>query len=191
MLKRRSSFPRHISGFTLIEVLVTLIILAFGLLGMATLQSKIQLSEMESYERGQAVALLADMLQRINVNGPNAASYVTYGTVGTGDTQPTNCGGSGTALDICEWSNALKGAGEHNSGGLNVGAMIDAKGCITQIQAENTSPGVCQPGIYRVTVTWQGNNSTVTPTLVCPGVVAGPTLRSISSQVAIGLPTCS
>lgn len=175
----------------MIEVLVTIIIMAFGLLGMATLESKIQLTEMESYQRGQAIALLTDMLQKISVNGPNAASYVASGTVGTGDTQPTNCTGSGAALDICEWSNALKGAAEQTSGGANAGAMIDAKGCVTQIQAENSSPGVCQPAIYRVTVMWQGMHPTVAPNLVCQGVSPDPSMRSISSLVTIGLPTCS
>lgn len=189
-MMRPSIFHRK-GGFTLIEVLVTIVILAFGLLGMASLESKMQLTEMASYQRGQAVGLLADMTQRISVNGPNAASYVAYGTLGTGDTQPTTCAGSGAALDACEWSNALKGAGEQNSGGSNVGAMVDAQGCVTQVQAEDTSSGVCLPGIYRVTVTWQGNASTVTPALVCPGVTAGPKLRSISSEVAIALPTCS
>jgi len=191
MLAKRTCAPRYQEGFTLIEVLVTIIILAFGLLGLATLQSKMQLTEMESYQRGQAIVLLADMVQRISVNGSNAASYVTGGTVGTGDSQPTTCAGMGANLDICEWSNALKGAAEQNSGGANVGAMLDAKGCITQVQAVDTSAGVCQPGVYRVTVMWQGMQPTAAPSLVCPGVAASNTLRAISSEVSIGLPTCS
>ena len=126
---------------------MTIIILAFGLLGMATLESKVQLTEMESYQRGQAIALLSDMLQKISVNAPSAASYVTGSSLGTGDAtySTTPCSGTGSTLDLCEWSNALKGAAEKNSGGSNVGAMIGAKGCISQIQAANPAAGVCQP----------------------------------------------
>lgn len=182
----------HERGFTLLEVLVTIVILAFGLLGMATLESKIQLTEMESYQRGQAISMLSDMMQKISVNAPAAASYVTASALGTGDTtQPTTCGGTGATLDLCEWSNALKGAAEKNNGGSNVGAMVDAKGCITQIQAANPATGVCQPAVYRVTVMWQGMHPTVTPNLVCPGVTVDASSRSISSQVTIGLPSCS
>jgi len=36
-------------GVSLIEVLVTMVIMAFGLLGLAALNSRIQLGEMESY----------------------------------------------------------------------------------------------------------------------------------------------
>lgn len=192
MLAKQVSALRHQMGFTLLEVLITIIILAFGLLGLASLQSKLQLTEMESYQRGQAISLLRDMQQRISVNSVNAVSYVTGNTAGTGDSQPTSCAGmTGTNLDICEWSNSLKGAAEKNNGGNNVGAMVDAKGCITQVQAENTASGVCKPGIYRVTVMWQGLEPTVVPGFVCPGVAASNTLRAISSEVAIGLPKCS
>src|SRR5262249_18984225 len=52
-------------GTSLIEVLVTLLILAFGLLGVAGLQSKMGLAEMESYARSQALLVLSDMAERL------------------------------------------------------------------------------------------------------------------------------
>ena len=51
----------------MIEVLVTMVIIAFGLLGMAGLQMRMQTSEMESYQRSQALLLLNDMANRIAV----------------------------------------------------------------------------------------------------------------------------
>lgn len=192
-MTRQPIRPSGVSGFTLLEILVAIVILAFGLLGMATLQSKSQLAQMDSYQRGQAIVLLGDMAQRISVNNANAAAYVTGATIGTGDSEPSSCTGQSTGVnaDLCEWSNALKGAAEQNSGGSNVGAMIDAKGCITQIQAPDPTAGVCQPGIYRVVVMWQGLESTASPSLTCPGVTASSTLHAVSSEVAVGLTGCS
>lgn len=162
---------RRQAGFSMIEVLVTIIILAFGLLGLAGFQLRAQSTEMESYQRAQALVLLNDMIGRITLNRANAANYSTPATMplGTGDNQPVSC----TALvpgsfqrDQCEWSNALKGSAEA-SGGSNVGAMIGARGCITQIQAPNTAAGVCAPGIYQIDVAWQGLTATAVPSIAC------------------------
>jgi type IV pilus assembly protein PilV len=57
--------PRRQRGFTLIEILVTIVILVFGLLGIVGLQAKATNVEMEAYQRGQALSLLRDMQSRI------------------------------------------------------------------------------------------------------------------------------
>ena len=134
------------SGISMIEVLVTLVILMVGLLGLAGLQMQGLRSEMESYQRVQALILLQDMVGRINANRANAASYVTNDI---GVVTATNCTGTVQQRDICEWSDALKGAGE-KSGTTSVGAMIGGRGCITQPSA-NT---------YLISVVWQGMGET-------------------------------
>jgi type IV pilus assembly protein PilV len=185
-------------GTTLLEVLVTMLILAFGMLGLAGLQAKMHLAEMEAYQRAQAVVLLSDMVERINANRANAAGYVT-GTaspLGTGDTQAASCTGTafGVARDQCEWSNALKGAAE-KTGSTSIGAMIGARGCVEQLQAPNLAVGVCRPGVYRVTVVWQGLNATATPSLACASASSYGSItalrRAIGANVTIGLTTCS
>lgn len=186
--------PDHYQrGTSLLEVLITIVILAFGLLGLAGLQGKIQLTEIESFQRAQATLLLADMQQRISVNRDNAANYVTAGPVGTNDAQPTNCSGviPQAAQDICEWSNALKGAAE-KIGANNTGAMDAGRGCITQVQAPDASPGVCLPGVYQITVVWQGKNPTSVSALTCGKGLYTPdtTRRAISAQLTVGLPNC-
>jgi type IV pilus assembly protein PilV len=187
---------RRQRGTTMLEVLVTILILAFGMLGLAGLQAKIHLAEMEAYQRAQAVVLLSDMVERINANRANAANYVT-GTatpLGTGDTQSITCPtATGAARDQCEWSNALKGAAETAST-VRVGAMIGARGCIAQLQAPNTNAGVCKPGIYQVTVVWQGLNATVAPSLACASASSygGTALRrAIAVNVSVPLNSCS
>jgi type IV pilus assembly protein PilV len=187
---------RRQRGTTLLEVLVTILILSFGMLGLAALQAKIHLAEMEAYQRAQAVVLLSDMLERISANRTNAATYVT-GTaspLGTGDTQPTACPTAmGAARDQCEWSNALKGAAE-TAGGARIGAMIGARGCIAELQAPDTSWGVCRPGIYQVTVVWQGMNATAAPNLACASAASYGSAnlrRAIAANVSVALSSCS
>lgn len=160
---------QNINGFSMIEVLVTIVILMIGLLGLAGLQARALTSQMESYQRAQALILLKDIADRINANRKNIALYLTPTTsLGTGDTQPASCATlTGQLLDFCEWSNALKGAAE-KQGGSNVGAMIGARGCIYQISAP--TPGIA--GQYVVVVAWQGINSTAAPenlTATSPG----------------------
>lgn len=176
----------------MIEVLVTMVILAFGLLGLAGMQSKLHLSMAESFQRAQAVVLLNDLSERINANRAQAASYVSASALGTGDAQPADCTGlaNGPARDLCEWSNALKGSSEKKAS-ANTGAMTDARGCVTRIQAADTT--TCTPGIYLVTVAWQGLHKTKAPDALCGKDQYGDDTyrRAISVRVAVGMPTCS
>ena len=171
MLRMGLSHPR---GFSLIEVLVTMVILAFGLLGLAGLQTRTQVLEMEAYQRSQAILLTEDMAGRMSTNRANAASYVAAAPAsspaGFNDTQPSDCSALavGTARDVCEWSNELKGATE-TSGAGNAGAMTDARGCIDLIAGSN-------PPVYRISVAWQGMTVLSAPSLPCGTTAAGATL---------------
>ncbi|MNQ91900.1 hypothetical protein D3C85_1073010 [compost metagenome] len=137
---------RNQRGVTLIEVLVTVIILSIGLLGIAGLQSRLQQSEMEAYQRSQALLLLNDMANRIASNRNNAATYVTGAAspLGFGMTCPSNSG-SRKQRDSSEWCAALQGAAE-NVGASQVGAMLGGRGCVESLGS----------GQYLVTVAWQG-----------------------------------
>ncbi len=193
MLKSRSFNNHYQRGMTLIEVLISLVILAFGILVLANLQGKIQLSDIESYQRTQAILLLSNMTDRINSNRQNAASYASATVRGTGEVQPASCTSIaiGASRDICEWSNELKGANE-KIGSTNTGAMTDARGCITQIQAPDSTHGICTPGIYQVAVVWQGMISSAVPTITCGQNLYGSEAlrRVISSQITVGLTSC-
>lgn len=183
-------------GFTLLEVLVTLIVLAIGMLGLANLQTKVHAAELESYQRAHAVMLLQDMVDRINVavrtDLPNYVTGTNYvGVSSTGDATTATCAGNGSPYDLCSWSNELKGSAE-TSGGANVGAMIGARGCVELVQARNDTTGVCQAGIYRVSVVWQGLSDTAAPTLTCGRNLYGSEAkrRLISTTVSVGTPGC-
>lgn len=79
----------------MVEVLVSLIILMVGLLGLAGLMVQSQRSEMESYQRVQALIVLQDIAGRINANRSAATCYkfttATTGApyLGTGSTSAT------------------------------------------------------------------------------------------------------
>lgn len=177
------------AGFSLIEIMVTVVILMVGLLGLAGLQGRALTSQMESYQRSQALILLRDMADRISANRGLAASYV--GNLGTGVACPALVAGSSVATDRNEWCNALLGAAETSAGGTNVGAMIGARGCVTQTIAP--ASGVASQ--YLVEVAWQGLNSTAAPpaSLACGlgqyGTDASKR-RVIALPVNIGCLTC-
>jgi type IV pilus assembly protein PilV len=142
-------------GGLMIEVLITIVIAAFGLLGIAGLQAKMQLAEMESYQRTHATILVRHITDRLNANRKNALDYVTAEPLGT-DTSVRDCTGeNGAARDLCDWSNLLAGAAETHSGQRR-GAMIGARGCIV-----NTQPAM--PRRFTVAVVWQGLTPTVAP----------------------------
>jgi type IV pilus assembly protein PilV len=182
-------------GTSLVEVLVTLVILAFGLLGVAGLQAKMSLAEMESYQRSQAVLALTHMTELLSANAAQVTSYLNAGTIGTGDGQPADCTtvAAGPPRDLCEWSNSLTGAQEQQSAN-SVGGMVGAVGCITQTQASNPALGVCTAGIYQVSVAWQG----MSPTAATPGLACGQgtfganeaNRRVIAAAVTVATTSC-
>ena len=138
----------------MIEVLITIVISAFGLLGVAALQARMHVSEMEASQRAQATVLLRHITDRINANRKNAMSYITATPVGTA---LRDCAGlTGAALDVCEWNNLLAGAAETYAG-RRMGAMMTARGCII-----NTDP--VMPRKFTVSVVWQGLTPSVAPT---------------------------
>ena len=183
-------------GFSMIEVLVTIVILMIGLLGLAGLQMKAVTAQMESYQRSQALTLLRDMGNRINANRMNAALYQTA-ALGTASgvaapACPFVAAPTGNAIadaDLCEWHSSLLGAAEIQSGVANVGAMIGARGCITQTVA----PASGVAAVYQVEVAWQGLNSTATPTITCGAGQYGADetkRRAIALPVSIGCLSC-
>lgn len=158
-------------GFTLIEVLVTLVILTFGLLGIAGLMAKGQRIAFEAYQRQQAVALASDMAERIRGNrlfahvcppGPACITYtagapiatplgsgVYYNDYRTGaiqDCAVLSCDRLELAkYDIALWDGLLNGYSEQQTGsGTRVGGIVNARGCIESIPAADTS-AACPP----------------------------------------------
>lgn len=151
----QANLPNRQSGFSMVEVLITMIILAVGLLGLAGLQARAVLTQKESYQRAQALSLANDMADRLLGNADNAAAYINA-TRGTGHNSSAllTCTGltSRTATDLCEWHNSLLGT----SGS----AMTGPRGCIYQVAAG-------PPAMYSVAVAWGGTSPTYAPSIAC------------------------
>lgn len=184
---------RQQNGTTLIEVLITILVLAFGLLGLAGMLNQTQKIEYESFQRSQAVLLMTEMTDRISANRANASSYVTPIAVG-GAGAIADCSTSVAIVDrdLCDWTNALLGATE-KKGTASVGAMTAARGCITQLRAPDPTAGNCVPGTYQVSVAWQGLYPTKAQLNDCGKDQYGSDdsyRRSISSQISVSLPVC-
>ena len=175
----------HSAGFTMLEVLISLLIAVFGLLGLIGLQTQAQVTEFESYQRAQALVLVNDMADRIAFNrATDANGYVigwrcyTYSTdpqryLGMGNTVAAACAdGSVTGdpktradADLAAWNDLLQGASETvTASGTRVGGLLGARGCITRNAAT---------GVIRVSVAWQGMAPTVASADTCATTLYG------------------
>jgi type IV pilus assembly protein PilV len=188
------------AGFTLLEILIAIIVIAFGLLGLFGLQAKAQKAETESYERVQALVLIQDIVDRMNANRSDAFSqaYVTDSPVGGGGALADCTGKTGAGLDLCEWGNLLKGAVETSSSGACttksgtgcIGAMLSASGCIsydaTTELADSSGAVQAGTGVYTISVVWQGLSSTVIPSShqTCVSTLSGARMVTSTMRIA-------
>ncbi len=104
-------------GYALVETMVTIVVIAFGLLGVAGLVSRSFVTEAEATQRTQAALLLQDMVTRIEANRANAVQYVTgdAGITGYETVNSTksllNCDPAAPLVerDRCEWGRLIAG----------------------------------------------------------------------------------
>jgi len=136
-------------GFTMIEALVALVILAIGLLGIAALNLDALRSGRTAIYRTQAVNLAADMADRIRANRRARNTY----QLALGDAAPTVDGTNAAcettagctaadmaARDLARWAASVAQLLPGGRAGVNVvalGATID------------------DPSTYEVTVAWE------------------------------------
>jgi len=76
----KSGIARRMAGMSMIEVLITLVIVSFGLLGVAALQIMSLQVNQGANQRSQASMLAVSVLDSIRGNRANAAAYArNYG----------------------------------------------------------------------------------------------------------------
>lgn len=151
----RVNIHRHsLQGFTLIEVLVSLLILAVGLLGMASLMTTSMHSSHNAYSRNEASLLAYDIADRMRLNREHAISGNEYVLAEDDVPEEVDCGEDGCSaeeqaqLDLRHLYDEVQG---------------NLPGGTAQIARDNTNE-------YSITLTWpstfraEDNEDTVTET---------------------------
>lgn len=131
------------SGFTMVEVLVALVVLAIGLLGIAALYLNSLQSGRTAVYRTQAVNLAADLADRIRANRAAQAAYATaFGDV---EVEVASCFTTGGCVegdlassDLARWKATL--------------AQLLPNGQGQVVFVAPVAPG--EPANYVVTVQW-------------------------------------
>jgi len=143
-------------GLGLIEIMITLIILAIGFLAAANMQIRGMRGNLDSMQRAQALLSMNDMMDRMR-NNPQGVQNGHYNGRSTGTlTQPT-CASTGCSnqqladMDFFEWSanfEALRGE-------TNFTPLLPGENESTPAQGHISQP---LNGVYTISLQWQGSS---------------------------------
>lgn len=159
-------------GFSLIELLVTIVIFSIGLLAVAGLQTVSKSANFESLQRTTAAQVAYGLLEDMRTNGDGIAVYLASADLG-GNVIPAepvpNCAGMAAACnatqkaahDLWFWESVLDGELETGVEGA-AGGLVEPTICID-------GPGGGGAGIYTVTVVWRGGVSMIDSGLITCG----------------------
>lgn len=131
------------SGFTMVEVLVALVVLAIGLLGIAALYLNSLQAGRTAVYRTEAVTLAADLADRIRMNRTAQAAYGTLfadaeAVVGTCATTGGCSDADLASTDLFNWKDAIADSLPNGQGQVVVTLPIAAD----------------EPTSYVITVRW-------------------------------------
>lgn len=133
----KTNWSNKITGFTLIEVLIAMLVLAIGLLGLAALQATGIRNNQSAYYRGQATQLAYNLADRMRANVAGKTTYTTGTATATANCL-TTAGCTKEAMaehDLKEWNDAISSTLPSGTGTVTVAA-----------------------GIYTITINWDDNH---------------------------------
>ena len=105
IMKTTRPVQRSLAGFTLLEVLISVLVLSVGLLGLAGLQATGLKTNHSAYMRSQAVSYGYDILDRMRANRLSALSGTYNIAMGAG----APAGSSIAQTDLREWKTLITG----------------------------------------------------------------------------------
>ena len=164
-------------GFTMVEVMVSVVIFSIGLIGVARLQVVAKQSNHDAVQRVTATGIAKDVLARMRSNHGELAMYVSGGTTtiggGTINSEPVPGCGVGTACtttqlashDLWEVEQAIDGVTEQD-GGANTGGLVSPTLCIT-------GPSTGNSGVYTIAIAWRGKVALTNSTRTTCGNTSG------------------
>ncbi len=154
-------------GFTLIEVLVTFVILSIGLLGIVSLQALSKTSQHQGIQRTRAVAIADALLEQIRINPAGLTTYafgltpLGGGTIGTEPSPDCVTGACDpnemAAHDLWVWEQAIDGASVTVDGGTATAGLINPRACVTF----TATAGKTNTGLLQVLVQWSDLRETI------------------------------
>lgn len=158
--------PRHHAGFTLIEVLVTVVVVSIGLLGLAGLQINGLRANVSSEARSKATLLASDIIERMRAN-PLGVANNDYANIDT-----TGIGCSAQPNPFCSNANAITAASCTPTEMASFDAWVwacgmptagNVRGGIANQLNQGTGSVVCTApcaagSTYTVTVNWNETN---------------------------------
>ena len=152
--------PRAQRGVGLIEVLISVFILAVGMLSLATMQLTAKRASYEATQRSIATSLARDIVERMRGNPDQLDAYVVT-NVGDEDSlldaPAVNCSnasctpGNLAEYDLTDWESLLVGVTE-KLGGNNAGGLVAPRACITNLS-----------GTVTIAIAWRGVASLTNP----------------------------
>ena len=114
MRQKKKINKKSNQGFTLIEVLVSVLVLSIGIFGLIALESAALKNNQDAYLRSQATVLLYDMADKMrsnmsaNYGSVSAVSHATSCINYTGAISGSGCDAEDIAeRDLYEWENSI------------------------------------------------------------------------------------
>ncbi|MDH3442204.1 MAG: type IV pilus modification protein PilV [Gammaproteobacteria bacterium] len=146
-------------GFSLLEILVSLVVFSIGLLGIAGLQMLSKQAAHEGLQRTIASQVAYGLLEDMRTNGPGISVYDAANDLGGGTLSGlpvsscrdpnTPCSPAQKAVhDLWYWERMVDGAQEVGLQG-QAGGVLFPTVCID-------GPGGGAAGVYSVSVAWRG-----------------------------------
>jgi type IV pilus assembly protein PilV len=150
---------KSVQGFSLIEVLVSLVILLIGLIGIFNLHIIAKQGSFESFQQTQATYYVHNIISRMRLNNSELANYAgTY--TGSSVTGAKACDVGIGVVDLCttaetrawdlfQWERSFAGENETSVSGANVGGLDTATACIRVVGTD-----------VLVVISWRGVRKT-------------------------------
>jgi type IV pilus assembly protein PilV len=162
----------RVKGFSLVEVMIALFILAVGILGIMGLQIFAKQSNYDAIQRTTAAALVTDIAERMRINNSVLEDYASKAEpVASDAAMPTSCstvvasGNSGCTAnqvatrDIEMWYSLISGVAEINDDNTTrSGGLVAPSACI--VKDPNGTGAVNQ---YRIAIAWRGRTALSNP----------------------------
>lgn len=159
MDKTATVIPRpRAAGFTLIEIMVAVLILAIGLLGVAGLEATGLRQNTSAYQRSQATLLAYDISERMRANLPGVTNGDYNGAAGTQQTNCTTTQGCSSAQmaanDIYEWKQAVAARLPSGQGVVCIDSTPNDGTSATSPQCDGVTGAM-----YAIKIWWDDNHS--------------------------------